>query len=100
MKLKLVSVFLLFFAPASYGQGRLQYVMRDTVAPAMRVQMVNTFSTSFMRHEQLIPQNYYVQHLGFFCRQELKMQQAKIPITFRLGSMEQCNRLEQKPGYR
>lgn len=49
---------------------------------------------------QPIPQDYYAQHLGFFCRQELKMQRAKVPVTFRVGSMEQCNRLEQKPGYR
>ena len=47
-----------------------------------------------------LPQNLYTQHLPFFCRQELKMQQAHVPITFRLGSMENCNQLEQKPGYR
>ena len=47
-----------------------------------------------------IPANHYTQHLGFFCRQELKMQQVTVPVTFRLGSMDQCNYLEQKPGYK
>jgi hypothetical protein len=47
-----------------------------------------------------VPQNFYSRNLSFFCRQELHMQQAHIPVTFRLGSMDQCNRLEQKPGYR
>lgn len=44
--------------------------------------------------------DYYTKQLGFFCRQELKMQQKNIPVTFRLGSMTDCNRLEGKPGYR
>ncbi len=43
-----------------------------------------------------VPANFYTQRLGFFCRQELKMQNAHIPVTFRLGSMENCNYLEQK----
>ena len=47
-----------------------------------------------------IPQNLFTQQFGFFCRQELKMQQAHIPVMFRLGSVDECNRLEQKPRYR
>jgi len=47
-----------------------------------------------------VPKNFYTKTFGFFCRQELKMQQLHVPLTFRLGSMEYCNRLEQKPGYR
>ncbi len=55
---------------------------------------------SIMTTPKPVSENYYAKHLGFFCRQELKLQQKKIPVTFRVGSMEQCNRLEQKPGYR
>jgi hypothetical protein len=47
-----------------------------------------------------LPCDFYAKHIGFFCRQELKMQQARIPVSFRLGSMEYCNKLEQKPGYK
>lgn len=47
-----------------------------------------------------IPGDLHTRNFGFFCRQELKMQQAHVPVTFRLGSMDECNRLEQKPGYR
>ena len=43
-----------------------------------------------------IPADLYTQHFGFFCRQELKMHKANIPMSFRLGSMEYCNMLEQK----
>jgi hypothetical protein len=49
---------------------------------------------------QPVPQNFYTTNLGFFCRQELHMEQRHVPVTFRLGSMDYCNRLEQKPGYR
>lgn len=43
-----------------------------------------------------IPADSYTRNFGFFCRQELKMQKAHVPLTFRLGSMEYCNLLEQK----
>ncbi len=49
---------------------------------------------------QPIPQDYYTKGFGFFCKQELKMQEAHVPLAFRLGSMDYCNWLEQKPGYR
>ena len=47
-----------------------------------------------------VPADYHVRNFGFFCRQELKMQRVNIPLVFRLGSVSQCNMLEQKPGYR
>ena len=48
----------------------------------------------------LIPQNFSTYGLAFFCRQELKLQQVHVPLVFRIGSMENCNYLEQKPGYK
>ena len=95
-----VSAFLFIaITTVSFSQGLSTHITRDTSF----LRPPTTFATvsgHTEKVEQLIPQNYYTQHLGFFCRQELKMQQAKVPVTFRLGSMEQCNRLEQKPGYR
>ena len=43
-----------------------------------------------------VPVDQYTRNFGFFCRQELKMHQAHVPLSFRLGSMEYCNMLEQK----
>ncbi len=43
----------------------------------------------------------YLSKLGFFCQQELKFEKAtKIPLKWRLGSVEQCDRLEGKYQYR
>lgn len=40
---------------------------------------------------------FYAKQLGFFCRQEIKMDKVtKIPFRFRLGSVEQCDWLEGK----
>lgn len=44
-----------------------------------------------------ITNNYYTQHFGFFCRQELKVEKASgIPFRLRLGSVEQCDLIEGK----
>ncbi len=41
--------------------------------------------------------SYYAAHLGFFCKQEIKLEKtAKIPFKFRLGSVEDCDRMEGK----
>lgn len=45
-----------------------------------------------------IPPDLHTRQFSFFCRQELKMKKAHLPLAFRIGSMEYCNWLEQKPG--
>ena len=45
--------------------------------------------------------DFYVSHLGFFCRKELQIEKTtSIPFLFRLGSSEYTNYLEQKPNAR
>ncbi len=45
----------------------------------------------------IIPQDFYTSNFGFFCKQELHIEKAiKIPLRFRLGSLQQCNYYEGK----
>lgn len=47
--------------------------------------------------KQPLSADYATQHYGFFCRQELLLdKKTVIPFRFRLGSMQECNRLEGK----
>jgi len=44
-----------------------------------------------------LPGNYYSSHLGFVCRQEIKIEKSTgIPFRFRLGSVQQVDWLEGK----
>lgn len=45
----------------------------------------------------VITPDFYVTQLGFFCKQEIKFEKiTKIPFRFRLGSIEDCDRMEGK----
>ena len=42
-----------------------------------------------------ISPSLYTQHFGFFCRKELQLEKAiKLPLRFRLGSLDYVNSLE------
>lgn len=44
-----------------------------------------------------LPGSYYAKQLPFFCSRELKMEKAVgVPVKFRLGTVEYCDKLEGK----
>lgn len=50
---------------------------------------------------RVLPQNFYTQHLGFFCKKEVQIQKlTAVPVYIRLGSKEYVDYLERKPNMR
>ena len=48
-------------------------------------------------NKPLLDPRFYVNNMGFFCKQELKLQRLTLlPVKFRLGSVSYCNRMEGK----
>ncbi len=48
-------------------------------------------------NKKIISPGFYVNNLGFFCKQELNFQSAThIPFKFRLGSVQYCDWMEGK----
>lgn len=91
-KMKYSFLFILSFAASAALAQDTTAHFTDKVVPAV----VKTFKEV---KPAPLPGNFYSSHLGFFCRQELQLSKKNIPVHFRLGSMEYCNYMEQKPGY-
>ncbi len=55
-------------------------------------------SSAIWRGLTVLPQNFYNQHLGVFCKKESQLQKAtKLNVYFRLGSKNYVDYLEKKP---
>jgi len=86
-------------ALCSSAQGVRMPVAADTTKSIGRLTLVDFPHpvSNFTHNATVIPVDLYAQHLPFFCRQELKMKDAHVPVSFRLGTVEQCDYLETSP---
>ena len=94
-----VAVILLLMGSLSiYAQGIRVSAYTDTLRRVyeLRLEKFPQPVSSFAYHTYAIPADLYAQHLPFFCREELRMKDAHVPVSFRLGTVEQCDYLEKK----
>lgn len=64
--------------------------VRDS-AKVVNQQFISAYSAN------IITPDYYTKHMGFICKKEFALEKiTKVPLRFRLGSLQQCNYLEGK----
>ena len=58
--------------------------------------LIKSPGPAFYSSLMILP-DYYTRHFGFFCQKELQFEKTtKIPLRFRLGSLDYCNKMEGK----
>ncbi|MEP6465927.1 MAG: hypothetical protein ABJB05_06460 [Parafilimonas sp.] len=75
-------------------------VLKDS-AKTDSVHFFSMYSSAFYAKQSVLPNqlpgNFYAKQLPFFCTKELQVQQAiGFPIKFRVGSVQDCDKLEGK----
>ena len=77
----------------------LIFVLLNSVKAAAQLNLkpsIDTVEKNFSF--RLLPQNFYNQSLGYFCKKEVQLQKlTTLPIYIRLGSKEYVDYLERKP---
>ena len=87
-----IIVVLLFFST------RISAQYTQNVKTGERIQQSVDSIPVYSLKQAIIAPTYYSNHLGFFCRQELKIEKAiSIPIKIRIGSIDHLNYMERKP---
>jgi len=68
------------------------FLYKSTLKPTLqKVDSLKIFPVN------ILSPNHYVQSLGFFCKIELQLEKrTKIPLRFRLGSLDYVNKMEGK----
>lgn len=93
---------MIFVAPNIFSQNLQQkkgtiLLLTSPVKLVSTILSVNKYRGATVPPQAFLSPNYYSSQLGFFCKQEIKFEKiSKIPFKFRLGSVEECDRLEGK----
>lgn len=93
---------MIFVAPNIYSQNLQQKKSGLLLLQPLSIALPATlsiikYSKTTTIFQPFLSPNYYSTQLGFFCKQEIIFEKnAKIPFKFRLGSIEECDRMEGK----
>jgi hypothetical protein len=101
-KAKILFFCMIFVAQNIFSQNVQQkkaslLILSSYPKPVSATLSINKANGIPIQSQPILPPNYYSTRLGFFCKQEIKFENIyKIPFKFRLGSVEECDRLEGK----
>jgi len=85
------------FSQTADTKSRKMFLLQKTGVTAIKSNWIIKNQHQPPPIKQVIAPDFYVTNLGFFCKQEIKFEKAtKIPFRFRLGSVEDCDRMEGK----
>jgi len=70
-------------------------LLAELLLPNIKDTIMPVFNAYAIKTEVKVPANYYTTHTGFFCNTERALEkQTKVAVKFRLGSVEQTQKLE------
>ena len=88
------------YSNSSYLNNSLKNASSNTpypIASHFLISSIKSTDTSQLFSTFILPANFYSCHIGYFCRKEIKFEKAtRIPLRFRIGTLQECNRLEGK----
>ena len=92
---------MIFAASAAFSQDQpqkqIKMLLLKKTTPLKNFGLTKTTISSTPALAPIIAPNFYASQLGFFCKQEIKLDKAvKVPLRFRLGNVEDCDRMEGK----
>lgn len=100
MRTIVLGIAMLGAAMSCEGQSGLKMPERPVATPINVPDYTSSNTVRIYKTQQVkvpgIAPDMYTRNFGFFCRQELKMYKAHVPVSVRLGTMQQCNTLERK----
>jgi hypothetical protein len=102
MYYKLLFLFCMYCLSTTNAYCQKKLVLPNTILVFKPIQIFSckdTVAKKTISPSMLVSPTFYCDNLGFFCKQEIKIQKfIKFPFKFRLGSVQYVDYLEGKAG--
>lgn len=96
-KPKILFFCMIFVANSVFSQNSPKIIGYPLIKNINSLQHPVLFSSSFYNSIPVLPGNFIVSQLGFFCKKEWKFESVtKLPFRFRLGSVQYVDWMEGK----